>query len=201
MHENLELVYLNAYICIFDIDFLQIFSSIKLNCLTVHRKLTQTKWIHILKLYFSMWLRSVKTLSKAMIKSLVLWLHASRCTEVISLTLRNSRANIECLFQNSRLLIYDKLWVMELSQLIRGCRHCPVTSQLCKRFCLGADNSIPFHHISGPSPRLMEKAFQHTEKSSKSFPSLTYPRETITAARQKDSKKTLPTHPSVQRIH
>jgi len=112
-----------------------------------------------------MWLHSVKTLSKAMIKSLLLWLHASHCIEVVSLTSRNSGANTESLFQNSRLLIYGKLWVMELSQLIRGCRHCPVTSQLCKRFCLGADNSIPFHHISGPSPKLMEKAFQHTEKS------------------------------------
>lgn len=37
---------------------------------------------------------------------------------------------------------------MELFQLIRGHRHCPVTSQLCKCFCFMDDNSIPFHHSS-----------------------------------------------------
>lgn len=170
MYENFKLVYLNAHICIFDIDFLQIFLSIKVNCLTVHRKLTWTEseWIPILKLCFSKRLPLVATLSKEIIKSLrdsmPPW-HWSNFSDQVPRTLWNRKAHTEYLFQRGKL---TDLWQdveMELSQLFRGHRHCPVTSQLCKYFCFRADNSIPFHHSSGPSSGWWRKLFSVQQKT------------------------------------
>lgn len=75
-------------------------------------------------------------------------------SEVISLTKSPELKGIaehtlNTCFRVGNSLIYGKLWVMELSQLIRGHRRCPVTSQMCKRFCFRADNTLPFHNSSG----------------------------------------------------
>lgn len=86
-------------------------------------------------------------------------LHQSHFSDWEPWTLSNSRANTKCLFQ-SRGFAY--FWQVVCNGIVSAHQRAQTPSscsQLCKHFCFGVDNSIPFHHFSGPSSGWWRKAF------------------------------------------
>lgn len=86
-------------------------------------------------------------------------LHQSHFSDWEPRTLSNSKANTKCLFQSRG---FAEFWQVVCNGTVSVHQRTPTLSscsQLCKHFCFEVDNSIPFHHFSGPSSGWWRKAF------------------------------------------
>lgn len=125
-------------------------------------------------------------------------LHWSHFSDQEPRTLRNSRANTECLFLSRGL--NDLRQVVGNGIVSAHWRTQTLSSYFptVRTLLFWGWQLYTFSPLLRSFFRLMEKAFQHTAKNHAllSFPTPTHPREAITAAPQKGCWHLLPTHPS-----
>lgn len=122
--------------------------------------------------------------------------HWSNFSDQEPQTLRSSRAHIEYLFQRAELA---DLWQVVGNGIVSAHQRTQTLSSYFPtvQMLLFQDWQLyTFSPLLRSFFRVMEKAFQHTVKNHtlQSFPTLTHPREAITAAPQKESQHLLPTH-------
>lgn len=112
-------------------------------------------------------------------------------------TLRNSRANSECLFQSRGLADLRQVVGNGIVSAHQRTQTLSSYFPTVRTLLFRGWQLYTFSPLLRSFFRLMEKTFQRTAKNHAllSFPTLTHPREAITAAPQKGSQHLLPTHP------
>lgn len=124
-------------------------------------------------------------------------LHWSHFSDQEPWTLKNSRAHTEYLFQSGELA---DLWQVVVNGIVSAHQRTQTLSSYfptVQMLLFQGWQLYTFSPLLRSFFTVMEEAFQRTVKNhtSQSFPTLTHPREAITAAPQKGFQHLLPTHP------